>query len=214
MMNANKSMQYSKFKIAVIIPVAALLIAGLNLNASAEPEINPQEEKIIEGSVRDVNTNQPMPSVSVIIKGKPIGTITDFAGNYAIRITEDEDEILVFVHEGYNTAFMPIPTSDRIDVLMEKMDDKNQPVNQTLKGDYNNPGKISIRSADGRQPLYIVDEKRISEDQLGKIQPDDIQSVSVFKLDRPEIGNKYADIIEKYPEEAESGIVVITLKKK
>ena len=38
----------------------------------------------------------------IIIKGKPIGTMTDTEGNYAIKVNK-EDEVLVFACQGYES---------------------------------------------------------------------------------------------------------------
>ena len=59
-------------------------------------------EILIKGTVTSLAEKAPLASVSVIIKGKPIGTITDMDGNYAIKVNK-EDEVLVFACQGYES---------------------------------------------------------------------------------------------------------------
>ncbi len=58
---------------------------------------------------------------------------------------------------------------------------------------------------DTKPPLYIMNDKEITVEQLEKITPNDIASLSILK-------DKSA--IEKYGKRAENGVVIITLKEK
>ena len=48
----------------------------------------------IKGMVIDEETKQPLPAVSVLIKGTTKGTSTDFDGNY--QLTANSGDVLVF----------------------------------------------------------------------------------------------------------------------
>jgi TonB-dependent SusC/RagA subfamily outer membrane receptor len=63
---------------------------------------------------------------------------------------------------------------------------------------------IKIKGSSINNPLYIVDEKKISAKKAEKINPDDIESIDVLKGEHA---------IEKYGEEAKNGAVVIRLKE-
>ena len=54
------------------------------------------------------------------------------------------------------------------------------------------------------QPLMIVDGKEVEGGSLEDINPDDIETVNVYKGDKA---------IEKYGEKAKDGVVVIKTKK-
>ncbi|WP_201448270.1 SusC/RagA family TonB-linked outer membrane protein [Flavobacterium seoulense] len=68
-----------------------------------EKEEAVQEIKV-SGKVTDEN-NQPIPGVSVLVKGTQIGTQTDFDGKYSIKVPSNES-VLVVSFIGYTTKEM------------------------------------------------------------------------------------------------------------
>ena len=56
-----------------------------------------------------------------------------------------------------------------------------------------------------QNPLYIVEEKEVTEEFIRELKPDDVESVTVLK-------NKSAS--EKYGEKGKNGVIEIKLKKK
>ena len=56
-----------------------------------------------------------------------------------------------------------------------------------------------------QNPLYIVEEKEVTEEFIRELKPDDVESVTVLK-------NKSAN--EKYGEKGKNGVIEIKLKKK
>ncbi len=59
------------------------------------------QSKTIIGTVKDKDNSEPLPGVSVTVKGSTTGVITDLTGNY--KITAVEGNILVFSFIGYST---------------------------------------------------------------------------------------------------------------
>lgn len=60
------------------------------------------EEIQISGMVRDRNTHQEIGSVNIYIKGSEIGTTSDFAGRYSLRIPDATGKVvIVFKHIAY-----------------------------------------------------------------------------------------------------------------
>jgi len=57
---------------------------------------------------------------------------------------------------------------------------------------------------DNNNPLMFIDGKKISHDELKKIDSNQIESVNVYKEDQA---------IKKYGDQAKNGVVEITLKK-
>ena len=52
-----------------------------------------QEKTIIKGIVTDASTGEPVPYVSVLLKGTSVGTLTDAAGKYLIETAVKATEI-------------------------------------------------------------------------------------------------------------------------
>ena len=64
---------------------------------------------IIKGTVTDANTGDPVPYVSVLLKGTTVGTLTDISGKYSIETTVKAAEI-VFSFLGYESETRSINT--------------------------------------------------------------------------------------------------------
>ncbi len=78
-------------------PGIIILIISLTLGSVFAQEIT------INGKVRDTNTHFEIPSVNIFIKETQIGTISDFAGRFSLKIMNPDPElIVVFQHIGYD----------------------------------------------------------------------------------------------------------------
>ncbi|WP_238480290.1 SusC/RagA family TonB-linked outer membrane protein [Mangrovibacterium lignilyticum] len=77
-----------------------------------------QAQKSITGVVTEKSTNEPIPGVSVFVKGTTIGTITDLDGNYALEVPADA-QTLVFSFVGMTPQELPI-TGSTINVSLEE----------------------------------------------------------------------------------------------
>ncbi len=75
------------------------------------------QTRSINGKVLD-ETNQPLPGVSISIKGTNTGTVTDISGNYTLNIN-NADAILVFSYIGYVTREIPVGDQNIINVSMK-----------------------------------------------------------------------------------------------
>ena len=76
------------------------------------------EERIVKGTVSDSH-GEPIPGVTVTIKGTTRGTITDVNGNFSLSIPADA-EVLVFSFVGMQTQEVEIGNSLRFDVVMQE----------------------------------------------------------------------------------------------
>lgn len=74
------------------------------------------QEKLIKGTVIAADDSTPIPSVTIIIKGSSIGTITDFDGKYEIKAKEKD--VLVFSYLGFITQQITVGASSIINVNM------------------------------------------------------------------------------------------------
>ena len=73
----------------------ALLVLLMTLPAVAFAQVT--------GSVYDKNTGDPLIGVSVAVKGKSAGTMTDIDGNFSINA--NAKDVLVFSYVGYTKAY-------------------------------------------------------------------------------------------------------------
>ncbi|MGV8946485.1 MAG: SusC/RagA family TonB-linked outer membrane protein [Lutibacter sp.] len=75
-----------------------------------------QQTQQVSGTVTD--TNGGLPGVSITVKGKPNGTITDLNGFYTIEVTSKD--ILVFSFLGYKTTSIPVEDRSQINVQLQE----------------------------------------------------------------------------------------------
>ncbi|MFW5774506.1 MAG: SusC/RagA family TonB-linked outer membrane protein [Tangfeifania sp.] len=75
------------------------------------------QQNSISGTVTGQD-GEPMPGVSVVIKGTTTGTITDANGNYSL--TAMGDDVLVFSFIGMKKQEVPVNDRSTIDVLLEE----------------------------------------------------------------------------------------------
>lgn len=68
-----------------------LILFSCLISLQVYPQV--QEKTIISGTVTDANTGDPIPYVSVLLKGTTVGTITNNNGNFNIETTVQVSEI-------------------------------------------------------------------------------------------------------------------------
>jgi len=73
----------------------------------------------VTGTVTEAANEQPMPGVTVLIKGTNQGTATDMDGNYSIEVP-DQNAVLVFSSVGYAVREIPVNGQSVINVTMEE----------------------------------------------------------------------------------------------
>jgi len=77
-----------------------------------------QQQKTISGKVTDTN-GQPLPGVTIIVKGTTNGTITDSDGNYRL-INVPGDAILVFSFVGMRSQELPVAGKSVLNISLEE----------------------------------------------------------------------------------------------
>ncbi|MCG6190089.1 TonB-dependent receptor [Maribellus maritimus] len=77
-----------------------------------------QQEKTVSGKITD-QKGQPLPGVSIIIKGTTHGTVTNFDGEYSLSEVP-ENVILQFSFVGMKTQEVAVNNQTTIDVIMEE----------------------------------------------------------------------------------------------
>lgn len=81
-------------------------------------EINQNQQKEITGKVTDTQ-GQPLPGVTVTVKGTTKGTVTDVDGNYSLSNIANNNT-LVFSFVGMETQEINVGNRTRIDVTMQE----------------------------------------------------------------------------------------------
>jgi TonB-linked SusC/RagA family outer membrane protein len=83
-----------------------------------ESKIQAQQGNNISGTVKASN-GDPIPGVTVVVKGSAIGTITDFDGKYTLRGIS-ADAVLVFSFVGMRTQEVAVTGRSVIDITLEE----------------------------------------------------------------------------------------------
>lgn len=71
------------------------------------------------GSVKDAGGN-PLPGVTIMLKGLSLGAATDVDGNYKLSFTKVENVVLVFSFIGMETQEVKYTGQQKIDVVMKE----------------------------------------------------------------------------------------------
>jgi hypothetical protein len=94
---------------ALLLPLALLATSQPTLAQS--PEASPTAHlatRTVSGRVTDAQ-GQPLPGVTVLLKGTALGTSTDADGRYALAGVPSQRATLVFSFVGYMTRTLPAP---------------------------------------------------------------------------------------------------------
>lgn len=81
-----------------------------------------QAQTSISGSVVESNTKNPLLGVSILVKGKVVGTISDTDGNFSLNISSPPPVTLIFSMVGFNTTEIEISdaTVQGLEVSLEE----------------------------------------------------------------------------------------------
>ena len=145
MMKSKKENKYAIVKQLAVIPLLAFLVITLanrevkseviptisqnNTNLENKALFTPDEGKfIVKGTVTSKTDKTPVAGVSVVVKGKPLGTISDQQGNYEIQLDNSNEE-LVFSLPGREKIVIKAD-KHTIDVQVDAI--KSRKINENL----------------------------------------------------------------------------------
>jgi iron complex outermembrane receptor protein len=80
--------------------------------------VTAQEMRTVSGTVTDAASGDPLPGVSVVIKGTTQGTATNFNGEYSIEASSED--VLVFSFVGYFSKEVTVGNQSEINVQLEQ----------------------------------------------------------------------------------------------
>lgn len=75
-------------------------------------------QQTLKGTIRSKADKQPLPGVSVVIKGTLTGGITDLDGKFSINVKAEDILVVSFI--GYKTQEIPVGNRTKIDILLEE----------------------------------------------------------------------------------------------
>ncbi|AHM58692.1 outer membrane receptor protein [Flammeovirgaceae bacterium 311] len=78
----------------------------------------------VSGRVIDP-ANQPLTGVSIVLKGKAVGTVTDASGNFSLSLDESPPLTLVFSFIGYNTREVQITQAAVTDLRVQLAEEES-----------------------------------------------------------------------------------------
>jgi TonB-linked SusC/RagA family outer membrane protein len=77
------------------------------------------QEVTISGLVTSKSDKMPLPGANIVIKGKSLGTTTDFDGKYFLKVPRAY-EVLIFSYQGFKTQEVQIENQTIINVTLEE----------------------------------------------------------------------------------------------
>lgn len=107
-------------RVSIWLTALALIMGVFGANTTLANELPKAANKTITGTVYDAATNEPLPLVTVAVKGTTIGMVTDIDGKYNISVPDDAT-VLTFSFVGYQTLEEQIGTRTTIDVQMTEL---------------------------------------------------------------------------------------------
>src|SRR5260221_14355144 len=142
-----------KKQITLIPPVSSSLEASASSRGTSFTALGRQgsrftdewlfeQDIIVTGTVKDENGN-PLPGVSVLVKGTSVGTIADANGNFSINVPSGES-ILVFSFIGYVLKEVPVNGHN---VLSVELASATQSLNECVVVGYGTQEKKDVTGA-------------------------------------------------------------------
>ncbi len=93
--------------------------SGFDGRGSLDSKIaRPAADRTVTGTVTDSDSNEPLPGVSVVVKGTTRGTTTDVNGSFRLNVEEDGNAALVFSYVGYINQEIAVGNRSNIEVKL------------------------------------------------------------------------------------------------
>ncbi|MCF8273249.1 MAG: TonB-dependent receptor plug domain-containing protein [Flavobacteriaceae bacterium] len=146
--------------------------------------------------------NEDIEIKTIVIKDGDTSRISKKHKMKMVNFNSDKDSTLTIkkgnAKKTYNVTVKT--DGDKDDITWVTEDTNDRKVIDASGSDDN----IKIISKGGKEPLFMVDGKEITQEEMNDIKPDTIESVNVLKGDMA---------TKKYGEKAKDGVIEITLKK-
>ncbi|QZE14828.1 TonB-dependent receptor [Halosquirtibacter laminarini] len=103
-----RQLSLKKHRAMLLKGVLFLFVMVMNISVFAQ-------EKQISGTVLD-ETKQPVPGATVLVEGTNRGTITDFDGNFTLKVPNPKSAILSISFIGYTTQKTPVKDQNNFNI--------------------------------------------------------------------------------------------------
>ncbi|KGN81577.1 collagen-binding protein [Porphyromonas cangingivalis] len=120
-------------------------------------------KRVLQGIVKDIQ-GETLPGVSIRIKGKKVGTMTDMEGGYVLRGEWQEGDVIVFSFVGMKELRLSYTGQTRYNAVMEAETHTLKEVVVTARQNIN---EIDIRAKSG--VVQQVDMKRLNSKPMANI---------------------------------------------
>lgn len=94
------------------------LLSTFSMVTWASTDESHQSGRSVSGIVKDSH-GEPIPGVSIVIKGTTMGTITDLDGNFSISVPDD-NSVLAISFIGYKTQEVKVGTSNSLNITIQE----------------------------------------------------------------------------------------------
>jgi hypothetical protein len=161
-----------------------------------------QKTPTIRGIIKDVDTGEPIGGVAVYPVSRTYGMLSTEEGAFALNVGKEEK--LIFEHPDYITPQlmqMAPDTPEKLTVWLKKRPARMANADASLEGP-RQPIVFQDTSILGKV-LYIVNGKKLSADEMKKLDPDQIESMTVSKGEQA---------MALYGEEGRNGVIHITMR--
>lgn len=168
-------MKNNRFRIVVLHLIGQLffLASGSYIHCSA------QELTKIIGIVRDAQTGDTLPFVSIYFKGTQIGTTTGFDGSFALESRKATDT-LVASYIGFVTSYIPVQLN-RFQTIDIKLDPERYELSGVVIRPGENPAEVLLRK--------IIDHK--PQNDPDKIEFFNCQAYTKMQFDVNNLSDKF-----------------------
>ena len=166
------------------------------------PSIEHQDTtRIIRGQIISKD-GVAMAGVNVILKGTSIGTVTDKEGTFTMLVGDSYNELVIASPDNLVQVIDISKDDNFIITLAPDMHVASFPTNNEKEVLILPKGGLSV-SYENR-PLFILDEKELSQEEIMQIDPNNIKEITVLKGD---------GATKLYGDKGINGVVIIELKK-
>lgn len=124
------------------VQLVKLIVNNNLLDSASIRKIDDKKENqiILKGTIRDSTNNEPLIGVNIYLPNSTIGTVSDFDGNFELKVDNKFPIELKFSYVGYNSILKKITNSiDNINVKLSQF-------NKILQGEIITAGGIKIIS--------------------------------------------------------------------
>lgn len=159
------------------VPIGVGILAMMPVSAGATTTRNPVHlskaqapDRNIRGRIISSVDGSPLPGVSILLKGTQTGTTTDAAGNFALRIGDRPDQVLVLSYIGYETQEVTVGNRDILDITLVESSEMLQEAVVTALGIKREERSLgySIAKVDGKE-FVRVSQENVLNAMAGKV---------------------------------------------